>query len=121
MTEQELSEIEFRRDAASPSPWYARITDDVFSMNALYVGTHQGSQMDKSWSRDNKPGLEAGGNHQEPPGRVIAITLLQQPHLADVADEKWDENTLFIAHAREDIPKLIAEIRHLQKMLNQSN
>jgi hypothetical protein len=121
MTEQELSEIESRCDAATPGPWYARLTDDAFFMNSLYVSTHQGSQQDGSWSLDNKRGLEVGGKHQEPPGQVIAITLLQQPRLADVVDKKWGENTLFIAHAREDIPKLIAEIRQLQKKLRREN
>jgi hypothetical protein len=33
-------------------------------------------------------------------------------------NERWDENAHFIAHARTDVPRLIAEIRRLQALLD---
>jgi hypothetical protein len=39
---------------------------------------------------------------------------VQQPRYVDLADGRWDENARFIAHARSDIPRLVAEIRRLR-------
>lgn len=47
----------------------------------------------------------------------MAATLVQQPRYVDVADERWDENANFIANARQDIPRLITEIRRLRRLL----
>ncbi|WP_189093077.1 hypothetical protein [Deinococcus ruber] len=44
--------------------------------------------------------------------QVIAITCLQSLQLA--YQDASDENALFIAHAREDVPALLAEIRRLR-------
>ena len=38
--------------------------------------------------------------------------------LVDVEDSHWDENTLFIAHPRSDIPRLIGEVRRLRARLD---
>ncbi|WP_372409554.1 hypothetical protein [Streptomyces luteireticuli] len=48
---------------------------------------------------------------------IVAATLVQQPRYVDVVDERWDENAHFIAGAREDIPRLIAEIQRLRRLL----
>jgi hypothetical protein len=50
-------------------------------------------------------------------GEIVAATLVQAPRYVDVADERWDENALFIANAREDVPRLLAEIRRLRALL----
>lgn len=117
LTDQELLEIEKRCSAATPGPWYPRATDDEVFSNALYVGLRPGEPDIDSLHHDNRPGLFPGHKRQEPPENVVAITLLQHPLLAEVGDGLWDENTLFIAHARDDVPRLIAEIRRLKAVL----
>ena len=53
-------------------------------------------------------------------GTIVAATLVQNPHrYVDIADARWDQNATFIAHARSDIPRLIAEIRRLRELLPQ--
>jgi hypothetical protein len=48
---------------------------------------------------------------------IVAATLVQFPfRYADIADGKWDQNAEFIAHARADIPQLVAEIRRLRQL-----
>jgi hypothetical protein len=49
-------------------------------------------------------------------GQLVAATLVQQPRYVDVSDQRWDENAAFIAHAREDIPRLLAEIERLRAL-----
>ncbi|MGI8328666.1 hypothetical protein ACRYCC_01805 [Actinomadura scrupuli] len=51
----------------------------------------------------------------------MAATLVQHPRYVDVADERWDENAHFIANARQDIPRLIAEIKRLRRRLEPEN
>ncbi len=46
-------------------------------------------------------------------GEMVAATLVQQPRYVDIQDEKWDENAEAIAHAPDDIQRLIAEVRRL--------
>ncbi|GAA4582506.1 hypothetical protein GCM10023194_17420 [Planotetraspora phitsanulokensis] len=48
---------------------------------------------------------------------IVAATLIQHPRYVDVADERWDENAQFIAEARHEVPRLIAEIRRLRELL----
>jgi hypothetical protein len=52
---------------------------------------------------------------------IVAATLVQQPRYVDIADERWDENADFIAGARQDIPRLISEIRRLHRILEDNN
>ncbi|MEV0374509.1 hypothetical protein AB0I10_32785 [Streptomyces sp. NPDC050636] len=49
---------------------------------------------------------------------MVAATLIQHPRYIDVADERWDENAEFIAHAREDVPRLLAEITRLRRLID---
>jgi hypothetical protein len=93
MTEQELLTIEERASKASPGPW-----------------TH-GLEMEPP-----DPGIEAAG------GGCVAFV---QVHgnintVVRTGEEFSHDDARFIAHAREDIPALIAEIRRLkrEKLLN---
>ncbi len=77
-------------------------------MNARYISTEPGpGGMD--WQHDHLNGMAVGGGD---PGKVVAITLLQHPTLAVIADGKDDENMEFIAAAREGWPWAIAEFQH---------
>ncbi|WP_146160710.1 hypothetical protein [Deinococcus arcticus] len=63
----------------------------------------------------HKQRLMTGG---VPAESVIAITTLQYPPLADA--ELLNENAIFVAAARTDVPLLIAEVRRLQALLSEA-
>ncbi|MEU8218274.1 hypothetical protein AB0C47_21225 [Micromonospora taraxaci] len=104
MTEQELAEIEEIANAATPGPWYVRQLDDDFAMSLVAVSTIPDTGLGERW-----PDFD----HHE----IVAATLVQQPRYVDVTDERWDENAQFIASARQNIPRLIAEVRRLRHLL----
>lgn len=107
MTPKEIEAIKRRCEAATAGPWYPVATDDQACMNARYVGTK-----DRNWPKhDQEIGMD-GSRAEE----TVAITLYQIPTLID--NERCDENTNFIAHAREDVPALVAEVRRLRGILN---
>ena len=102
MTDQELREIHERAAAASPGPWFTRLLDDDYAMNLVAI-TNAASDED-SWS--------------EPDGsELVAATLVQHPRYVCHDDGRWDENADFIAHAREDVPRLLAEVARLRSLL----
>jgi hypothetical protein len=101
ITDRELDEMRARADAATPGPWYPRLLDDQDAMNLVAVSTAPDSGRGERW-----PGFD----HRE----IVAATLIQAPRYVDVADTRWDQNAEFIAAARRDVPRLIAEIRHLR-------
>ena len=82
---------------ATPGPWYARATDDEVFMNLRYVTTEPAS-FEHDGCRSFTEGIVQSGD-------VVALTLLQHPRMAD--PDKFDENTLFIAQAREGWPHAI--------------
>jgi len=95
--DDELRTIEERAEAATPGPWHVRFLDDDHAANLVAVAT--------------APDAVAAGD-------LVAATLIQFPNrYVDVADGRWDENAAFIAHARQDIPVLLAEIRRLRAEL----
>ncbi|MFD8687347.1 hypothetical protein [Streptomyces sp. NPDC059651] len=104
LTDEELADIEELTEATTPGPWYLRILDDDWAMGLVAVSTVPDTGRGERW-----PGFD----HHE----IVAATLVQQPRYVDVADERWDENAQFIANARQDIPRLIAEIRRLRGAL----
>ncbi|MEZ0095749.1 hypothetical protein [Streptacidiphilus sp. EB129] len=104
LTDEELAEIEELAEAATPGPWHIRHLDDDFAMNLVAVSTVPDTGLGERW-----PAFD----HHE----IVAATLIQQPRYVDVADERWDENARFIVSARHDVPRLIAEIRRLNHLL----
>src|SRR6476619_382117 len=114
LTSDELLAIESRCNAASPGPWYPRASDDGHSMTGFYVGLRPGPvHSSAELVHDNRHGLDINSHDFDPD--IIAITLLQCPRMVD--QEYEDHNTIFIAHAREDVPRLINEVRRLQREL----
>lgn len=100
-----LANLESLSAKASPGPWFPRAGDDEHCMNARWV------------SLDEGPGLKHDGFIEDhPSGRCVAITLLQQPRLADL-DNCHDSNMLFICAARAAIPLLVAEVKKLREEL----
>ncbi|MFF2193438.1 hypothetical protein [Streptomyces sp. NPDC058157] len=106
--EVELRRIEERADSATPGPWFVRQLDDREFMTLVAVSTVPDVE-----SVDSHPGFQSGQN--------VALALVQDPQYADVPDGLWDENANFIAHARQDIPRLVAEVRRLRELLDRKN
>jgi len=96
---------------ATPGPWYTRVTDDEAFMNARYVSVDRGP----GWGYDDKRSMGRDGD----PKKVIAITLLQYPCLAFIGDNKYNENTEFIAEAREALPYWLQRVRELEEVLKE--
>jgi hypothetical protein len=101
VTNEELEEIELRCEAATPGPWFVRHLDDDYAMNLTAVSTTPDTGQGERW-----PNFDST--------TIVAATLVQQPRYVDLADGRWDENARFIAHARTDIPRLVAEIKRLR-------
>lgn len=85
MTESELAEIERREQAATPGPW-----------------RHSGNYITPPYSPDYRYKITQLGGTKESPGLIARN------------DARLIPDVQFIAHAREDIPKLLAEVRRLQ-------
>lgn len=101
LTARDLDEIEQRAAAATPGPWFVRQLDDTDAMSLVAVGTTPDTGEGERWPQFDH-------------GEIVAATLVQQPRYVDVSDSRWDENASFIAHSREDVPRLLAEIRRLR-------
>lgn len=115
LNSEELKAIRKRASEATPGPWFAAATDDDMCMNALFVTTEP-----TPFEHSNTHGMSPGDKDSKPE-KVVAITLLQSPPLAYHEAQRWDEDTLFIAHAREDVPALIETVEALQQYNEQLN
>jgi len=51
----------------------------------------------------------------EPRGRDVAYVVIHPASTASIAEDAIEEDAEFIAHAREDFPALIAEVRRLRR------
>lgn len=111
LTEIDLEAIEARSRAATPGPWYVRQLDDAYAANLIAVSTQP----------DTGEGERLLPNSQELEDinqTLVAGTLIQCPvRYVDIADRLWDENAAFIVRAREDVPRLVAEVRRLRALL----
>jgi hypothetical protein len=100
ITDQELLEIQEQADEATLGPWFDRHLDDDWATNLMAVS--KPVENGPRW-----PGFRAGD--------IAAAVLTQQPiRYVDIDNGKWGDNAAFIAHAREDVPRLIEEIRRLR-------
>lgn len=109
-----LSELEKMCEAATRGPWYPRCTDDRMSMNARFVSTEEGP----GFRHDGKRGLDENNKSSEEPESVIAITLLQSPHLA--TSGQCDENAAFIAASRTAMPELLRLVREARTLFTRN-
>lgn len=105
LSERELNDIEERANSATPGPWFVQQLDDREFMTLVAVSTAPDAESD-----DSSKGFQSGRN--------VALTLVQNPLYAAISDELWDENARFIAHAREDIPRLVTEVKRLRTLLD---
>lgn len=125
LTDEELAELERLEQAATAGPWYPHATDDEVFMNARYVSTEPGPTMRRvklsdgehvidvgKWTHDGAQGMADGNKDQAQSDKVVAVTLLQAPRLAD--PDQCDENTELIAALRNAAPRLLAELAELR-------
>ncbi|QVY62939.1 hypothetical protein [Cytobacillus gottheilii] len=101
LTNEQLAEIKARANAATAGPWT--------QMNGVNIFTDLGAT--------NKNGVTADRND----GWCIAdtsegLTFVDGELVEMESNEQWD-NAKFIAHARQDIPNLIAEVERLRLAL----
>jgi hypothetical protein len=95
VTKINLDEIEARAKAATPGPWTVCPMDMyIFGGDGHMIASN--CPMEDTWQ---VRGAGAEGSGQRPEG-------------------SQDANAAFIAAAREDIPRLIAEVRRLQAQVN---
>ncbi|MDK2011134.1 MULTISPECIES: hypothetical protein [unclassified Deinococcus] len=118
MTDAELAAISERVQRATPGPWYPIVTDDERYQGAVYVGLQAHGKLSEvglyvDGGRGKKLLVEGAIDDES----VVAITCLQFPRLA--YQDACDDNALFIAHARDDMPRLLAEVRRLRALLAQ--
>ena len=104
LSDAELGAIASRVDAATPGPWFVRLLGDDWAMNLVAVATSPDTDRSEHW-----PAFHSN--------EMVAATLVQHPRFIDIADERWDQNADFIANARTDIPRLIADIKRLRELL----
>ena len=101
MGDERLAEIEARANAATPGPWTP--LDDGF-YGYVCVGV-----------RDAEP-----GKWSQIKGKAFdAVICGGEPNEGRMAED--DPDTRFIAHARGDVPDLIAEVRRLRAELDGMN
>lgn len=93
----DLDAIRERWADATPGPWHVRDMDDDHAMSLTAVSTVPDDGY--GWG-DQLTEAEAG--------EIVAVTLLQAPRLASIADGRWDENAVAIAAAPTDIADLLA-------------
>ncbi len=100
MTDEQLREIEKRAEAATPGPWCYELVGVKHSDWVVGIAIND----------DGKP--LAGELIDE--GEFVVENVCWRFGLAETED---GNNAAFIAHAREDIPALIAEVRRLRKWI----
>lgn len=89
MTEEQLREIEARHEAATPGPWRHTFKDCLYYMSSEFI------------------------DREDDPIGVGLITSDINQHNAELY--ATDADMEFIAHARADIPALLAEVRRLRE------
>lgn len=109
MTQAELDEIEKRANAATPGPW------------RIDCRSCSNEQSDPSWPETDFLQFHVQGTD------VVPMNGFHDPidgrKLIGPKEVRWGRGDYygrdadFIAHAREDIPKLIARVRELEKIV----
>ena len=94
ITDEELDAVEPRAHAATAGPWRSHVEGRDMDGGDSFIGTGDPDQSD------------------------LYIHYLEWPEEHRNANEKRRENDFdFIAAARQDVPRLVAEVRRLRKLL----
>lgn len=111
MTPDELQAIEERESKATPGPWEVRA--DRLSPNGAFE-----SEFGLSSPTVIVHSVQTAWDHGQLNGRLVITPLARTPyfHETHVVAMRADD-AVFVAHAREDVPKLLAEVERLSMML----
>lgn len=103
MTDEELATIKARAEAATPGPWKL---DDYIGLESYTVCLDYVPE-----NQNRTTGYGAGSE-----GTAICV-LDDEMYFEYSSDTERLANAEFIAHAREDVPALVAEVERLQEAL----
>ena len=103
--DRDLADTLWLCDRATPGPWFQVNADDTHFMNLIGVATERSVDGTRAFS----DGYDSA--------KMIAATLVQEPRYVSCEDDRWDENAMFIAAARELVPKLVEEVAALRQQL----
>ncbi|HEY9471822.1 MAG TPA: hypothetical protein VIQ76_19615 [Propionibacteriaceae bacterium] len=93
MTDDELDEIERRVTLATPGPWEANLETRSGIGGASFIDLNPGGDQDAELYFTYAP--------------VVRVS----------PDRRLDADLDFVAHARNDVPRLVAEIRRLRRLI----
>jgi hypothetical protein len=93
MMDDELEEIERRAMLASPGPWEARL--------------------ETRWGTGGASCIDLNPDGDEDAELYFAYVPVERVS----PDPQLDNDLDFVAHARTDIPRLVAEVRRLRRMI----
>lgn len=111
MTEEELAAIEARADAATMGPWV--VSEWRLEINDL-------GRQEFPEGLDHRPEYEVitGWIHGQAHSPIPIVWNTFGPYQEPQHFCHWDKDDAeFVAHAREDVPALIAEVRQLRATL----
>lgn len=110
MTENELSEIEQRCEVTPEGPWLVELIDYDKFFVAKHVETR--AAIDKKFYPPEVAQRVPEFDVTDSNGYVI-----HNPQMVCDVSDGLIAKTNFIAHAREDVPRLLAEVRELRAKL----
>ena len=102
--------MEARASAATAGPWFVETVDDYSASSMQLVTSERIPRQTNAyprWGRDWEGEV------------VVAATLVQSPVPYVVHDDQLSyPDAIFISSARSDVPRLVAEVRRLRDLLN---
>ena len=112
LTAAEIDEIERREQAASPGEWfwnsYSRVESAPMCLRNINEVELPHEEAGSPWAED--------GNYPEPwkslDKELNPTVCWVPPNHGDTATGRHKADAILIAHARQDIPALIATVRH---------
>lgn len=97
MSKDLLERLTALHKAATPAPWFERPLNDDLCMSGVGVATEADPYIDEHGYIDL----------DWPTEKLVAVCLLQEPRLVNVADKRWQQNADLIAAMRNALPELL--------------
>lgn len=102
----DLDPILRRLEQATPGPWYHDVYDDANCATMEVVTTRRPTPS------------HVGAWPNIPRDSIVAATLIQSGPSFGRFDGRFSEDADFIAHCRNDVERLVAEVRRLRDLLH---
>lgn len=121
MTDEELAAIEARLQGLTPAPWFWNSYSEIQSGPLCQITDEPETPQYPESKRPGPPFFTDEDNAwlaQKNAAYLVDPTVAWVPaHHGDTATDNHAADALFIEHARDDVPALLAEIRRLRKLL----